>query len=619
MKNFKIFFIAAFAIAAGFITACNDSDFEAGPAVDGAQVYFPENVATQHSISDDVSSITVPVKRIAKDAAMSVAILAEEPSGLFTIPSSVVFAAGEDTANLLITFDRTRLEDGVEYPISFLINDEDNTTPYGNRTLDITVAPWPWNELGTGKYREDWMCNFFSGEHIEIDVTIHEHKSRPGVYMIEEMFGWPYMTEFFGATQAELSAQFSYTSSNIVIDCSDPEAVTIARQSSGIRENNHDYGTFYIFSDPDAPGTLVNGVITFPDDAVIIACDGSSSDAGAYAANGSGMFRIILPGIELTDYSLSAAYGGMKADVDNEAVRAVIDFSYGADVTGISYLFMNGNLAAAADQVAEAVLAGDIQNIYEVSDFTVGAEKVSIEAGLAAPAIYTVFALPKDRTGALIAEQISAAPFYFPGLNGGPIPDCDAAAELMAVSDFNPAYLPVYPEHTSIACVVTGTQLTAATIYLNTTALIDNIESGAMGLTLDEVIDTYGQQLSAAQLQVILSNGYWATIFGNLAPDTSFTLAIKATSVYGKSVLTKSNAFSTSAAPAATGLSVGSQAASAPGDVRNLADMRSIPAAAGFSDIGTRSLPVRTARCEPLAKPSAGRISIKPGVNPLSK
>lgn len=125
MKSIKIFFLATVAIVAGLFTACSDDDFKAGPEVDGAQVYFPENVTTQHSISDDVSSIAIPVKRIAKDEALTVAVLASDESGLFTIPSSVSFAAGKETSELLITFDRTKLEDGKEYPLSFLINDEE--------------------------------------------------------------------------------------------------------------------------------------------------------------------------------------------------------------------------------------------------------------------------------------------------------------------------------------------------------------------------------------------------------------------------------------------------------------------------------------------------------------
>ena len=113
MKSIKIFFLATVAIVAGLFTACSDDDFKAGPEVDGAQVYFPENVTTQHSISDDVSSIAIPVKRIAKDEALTVAVLASDESGLFTIPSSVSFAAGKETSADHLRPHQTRRRQGI--------------------------------------------------------------------------------------------------------------------------------------------------------------------------------------------------------------------------------------------------------------------------------------------------------------------------------------------------------------------------------------------------------------------------------------------------------------------------------------------------------------------------
>lgn len=429
MKSIKIFFLATVAIVAGLFTACSDDDFKAGPEVDGAQVYFPENVTTQHSISDDVSSIAIPVKRIAKDEALTVAVLASDESGLFTIPSSVSFAAGKETSELLITFDRTKLEDGKEYPLSFLINDEDNTTPYGNRSLDITVMPWPWVKMGTGKFREGWLSDVFTGNMFEIDVTVHSHKSKEGIYMVEEMLGWPYMTEFFGATQEELSEQFSYTPSNIVIDCSNATQVTIEEQWSGITENSNGYGNFMIAS--AEPGTLVNGVITFPKDGLTAKLVGLDRE---FPANSQGTFRIMLPGAEIVDYTLSAVYDGMKVSADGETASAVIDFTYGADVTGISYVLASGNVSDTADEIAAAIAAGTAENIYEVKDFAVGAEKVSVEAELEASGVYTVIALPKNKAGKLLEAEASASSFFFPGKGGSSAPECDLDAMLGLVS-----------------------------------------------------------------------------------------------------------------------------------------------------------------------------------------
>jgi hypothetical protein len=549
MKSIKIFFLATVAIVAGLFTACSDDDFKAGPEVDGAQVYFPENVTTQHSISDDVSSIAIPVKRIAKDEALTVAVLASDESGLFTIPSSVSFAAGKETSELLITFDRTKLEDGKEYPLSFLINDEDNTTPYGNRSLDITVMPWPWVKMGTGKFREGWLSDVFTGNMFEIDVTVHSHKSKEGIYMVEEMLGWPYMTEFFGATQEELSEQFSYTPSNIVIDCSNATQVTIEEQWSGITENSNGYGNFMIAS--AEPGTLVNGVITFPKDGLTAKLVGLDRE---FPANSQGTFRIMLPGAEIVDYTLSAVYDGMKVSADGETASAVIDFTYGADVTGISYVLASGNVSDTADEIAAAIAAGTAENIYEVKDFAVGAEKVSVEAELEASGVYTVIALPKNKAGKLLEAEASASSFFFPGKGGSSAPECDLDAMLGLVSVNWPEQSADCPDESSLYFEITGSELESLFTWLTPTANLEALL--AEGASEEELIDAYGTDQSAKFMPSINSKGGYGSAWINLLDDTSYTMLVKATNIYGKSAIVKAN-HATAAIPYSGALAIG--------------------------------------------------------------
>lgn len=549
MKSIKIFFLATVAIVAGLFTACSDDDFKAGPEVDGAQVYFPENVTTQHSISDDVSSIAIPVKRIAKDEALTVAVLASDESGLFTIPSSVSFAAGKETSELLITFDRTKLEDGKEYPLSFLINDEDNTTPYGNRSLDITVMPWPWVKMGTGKFREGWLSDVFTGNMFEIDVTVHSHKSKEGIYMVEEMLGWPYMTEFFGATQEELSEQFSYTPSNIVIDCSNATQVTIEEQWSGITENSNGYGNFMIAS--AEPGTLVNGVITFPKDGLTAKLVGLDRE---FPANSQGTFRIMLPGAEIVDYTLSAVYDGMKVSADGETASAVINFTYGADVTGISYVLASGNVSDTADEIAAAIAAGTAENIYEVKDFAVGAEKVSVEAELEASGVYTVIALPKNKAGKLLEAEASASSFFFPGKGGSSAPECDLDAMLGLVSVNWPEQSADCPDESSLYFEITDSELESLFTWLTPTANLEALL--AEGASEEELIDAYGTDQSAKFMPSINSKGGYGSAWINLLDDTSYTMLVKATNIYGKSAIVKAN-HATAAIPYSGALAIG--------------------------------------------------------------
>lgn len=546
MKSIKIFFLATVAIVAGLFTACSDDDFKAGPEVDGAQVYFPEDVTTGYSISDDVTSIAIPVKRIAKDEALTVAVLASDESGLFTIPSSVSFAAGKETSELLITFDRAKLEDGEEYPISFLLNDEDNTTPYGNRSLDITVMPWPWVELGTGKFREGWLSDVFTGNQFEIDVTIHKHKSKEGIYMVEEMLGWPYMTEFFGATKEELSDQFSYTPSNIVIDCTDAKQVTIAEQWSGITENTYNYGKFMIAS--QEPGTLVNGIITFPAKGLTAELVGLGQ---TFDANSKETFRILLPDAELTDYTLSAVYDGMKVSADGETASAVINFTYGADVTNIRYVLVENELTEAETATLVATIAdGSAENINEFQDFTVGGEKVSAEAVLPKAGTYTVVALPLNKAQKPVSGEASAASFYFPGIGGASVPN-DIAGSLYKVSAYPDAaaYVSKYPDYSSAVYEITGTEMKKIKTYFNKTSIIENIEIQTEGLTLQEAVAKYGKELGADAMEELATTGKYWNIMINLTPGASYTLVVEATNNYGKTKLIVCEPFVTDIPP----------------------------------------------------------------------
>lgn len=548
MKSLKIFFLATVAIVAGLFTACSDDDFKAGPKVDGAQVYFPENVTTDYSISDDVTSIAIPVKRIAKDEALTVAVLASDESGMFTIPSSVSFAAGKETSELLITFDRTKLEDGKEYPISFLLNDEDNTTPYGNRSLDIVVAPWPWVELGTGKFRDDYLCSMFNGGNPEIEVTIHKHKSKAGIYMVEEMYGWPFLTEFFGGSQEEIESQvkLTYTPVNITIDCSDPTKVVMPRQFTGITDGDPAYGDYEIAMFPGGEGTLVNGVITFPQEALAFVCS-----AGNLKANKSGLFRILLPDAELTDYTLSAVYDGMKVSADGETASAVINFTYGADVTNIRYVLVENELTEAETATLVAAIAdGSAENINEFQDFTVGGEKVSAEAVLPKAGTYTVVALPLNKAQKPVSGEASAASFYFPGIGGASVPN-DIAGSLYKVSAYPDAaaYVSKYPDYSSAVYEITGTEMKKIKTYFNKTSIIENIEIQTGGLTLQEAVAKYGKELGADAMEELATTGKYWNIMINLTPGASYTLVVEATNNYGKTKLIVCEPFVTDIPP----------------------------------------------------------------------
>lgn len=534
MKYITKFLLMGIVAVAGLLSACTSSDdFEPGPKDSGAQVYFPNTIPSEFNVGDDESSVTIPVRRVVTDAAMTVNILAsieQGQEGILNIPSSVSFEAGSDLANLVITFDRSALVDGTEYKASLLLNDEQNLTQYGNNMIDITIIPWPWEELGTGKYRDGWLCGLFDGNLVELDVTIHKHKSQEGVYMVEEMFGWTFMTEFFGATQSQLSGQFSYTPTNITIDCSDPANVKIAKQYTGITEGVHNYGDFLIES--AAPGTFVNGVITFPENGINAYMTGYRSDP--LPTNPDGTFRIMLPDAEITDYTLTAAYGGMLVNSDNSSASAVIDFTYGADVTGINYVIAEGDVKDSAADIAAKIANGTAENILSIEEFTVGAGSVSVKADLANPGLYTVVALPLDNANKPLEKNVAAVSFYFPGMGGSEIPDCDIQAMMGLVSEYSPEDLAENPDATSLYFEIKGSELKSLKIVLAATSTVNALLE--QGTTYDQMVESGGEDYSTL-VPKINQDGGISNIWTGLSEKTSYTMIVKASNTYGKSAV----------------------------------------------------------------------------------
>lgn len=533
MKYITKFLLMGIVAVAGLLSACTSSDdFEPGPKDSGAQVYFPNTIPSEFNVGDDESSVTIPVRRVVTDAALTVNILAsieQGQEGILNIPSSVSFEAGSDLANLVITFNRSALVDGTEYKASLLLNDEQNLTQYGNNMIDITIIPWPWEELGTGKYRDGWLCGLFEGNLVELDVTIHKHKSQEGVYMVEEMFGWTFMTEFFGATQSQLSGQFSYTPTNITIDCSDPANVKIAKQYTGITEGVYNYGDFLIES--AAPGTFVNGVITFPEDGINAYMTGYSSDP--LPTNPDGTFRIMLPGAEITDYTLTAAYGGMLVNSDNTSASAVIDFTYGADVTGIHYVIAEGDVETSAATLAAQIANGTAENILTIEDFVVGAGSVSIKADLTTPGPYTVVALPLDKENKPLESNAAAASFYFPGMDGGDIPDCDMTAMMGLVSEYWPEMSTQCPDNSSLYFQINGSELKSLATVLATTEAVESVLN--QGASYEDIVAANGTDHTSDFMPKINEQGSYGSAWINLKEATSYTMIVQATNIYGKS------------------------------------------------------------------------------------
>ena len=543
MKKFRFLYLLLIAAVAGFVPACTDSDdFTPGPAGNGAEVFFADAVdpsKTELFLDDNENKVAVTMKRVDATSALTVQLLSNITAdgsqlgntSLFSIPMSVTFAAGADTAVFNIDIARSQLEDGVTYQVSLLISGDENFTPYGASTITYSISAWPWEAIeannGFGKYRDDWLGPFWNLRNVEVDVEILEHKTEKGVYLVYNMFE-KVLTESFGGSLAAIEAAgyIRYTPTDIRID-TDPATgrAIIEEQFTGCHDLEEGYGDYSIAT--VEVGSIKDGVITFPAKGLVLILE---DGRGAYA-NSNGLFRLVLPGYEAADYSVSVAYTGMLVNAAGNIASAQLEFSYGDDVTGIKYAIFAGNVVNQLDAAAAAVANGTAQGILEVEGFVQGAGKVANSAPISAGGNYTVVAVPLDKSGTPNAANAAATLFTFPGLGGGSVatPDIDLYLEFDLASNLfqngSADTLGFVVESETIDDIEKLVYLCAPTSAF--------AQYGGPSIDLVEQVGTDMSQYIAN----IKQQGYIGLTFKEMDANVDYTCCVLATSVYGKKLL----------------------------------------------------------------------------------
>ena len=157
MKKYYSILLMALVTMVGF-TACSDSeDYQPG-TVSGVQVFFSNELPSQHNLSFDETTFTIPINRYVTGEALTVNLTHTDKTGFLTIPSTVTFAAGESEAVITITYDAANMEYNNFVKDTITIADSEYTTPYGASAYAFSAgAPLTWKSLGTGKYIDDWF------------------------------------------------------------------------------------------------------------------------------------------------------------------------------------------------------------------------------------------------------------------------------------------------------------------------------------------------------------------------------------------------------------------------------------------------------------------------------
>jgi hypothetical protein len=377
MKATKYIFASAlaFVLALGFSSCSDKDDYSLGEKLSGAQVYFPGNEASKKvSVTFDDTSFSFDLARRNSTDALTVPLtITGNEQNLLTIPTSANFAAGQSTTTLNVTFDANQFGYDNFQDFDVKIGDETYSTPYGldHKSFSIGV-PAPWAQLISGKdslatYREDFMTTFFAAGNPEYEVVIEENQLTPGYYRLVNPYGKAYPNNEEGDWD---DSQDWY----LEIHAEDPDHVYITTQDVGM---DWGYGNFLMGSLAgyyvakgasvaeieamgDYFGKLENGVITFPDNSLLVGMT-NYNGGGLYKANSNGMFRVILPGATVGDFSIGISYAGKYTNANEDAIGvfAQVD-SIGADVESVKYALVRGTDVSSA---VSGIKDGSIESV----------------------------------------------------------------------------------------------------------------------------------------------------------------------------------------------------------------------------------------------------------------
>ena len=177
MKYAKIFSLIALA---SLLFSCGKEypAFEYGPedAKDKAVVYFP-NTSAEEELDPVAETYELTIARADATSALSVPLTVFDPAGVFTVPATAEFAAGEETATVVIDVTKMELETPYELTISvpsdnYYFYDAESEESAKN-TFHLSALKQKWIDAGTCTFF-DWT---FFDEVTSVDnIKIQQHE-----------------------------------------------------------------------------------------------------------------------------------------------------------------------------------------------------------------------------------------------------------------------------------------------------------------------------------------------------------------------------------------------------------------------------------------------------------
>lgn len=505
-----------------FTVACvEETPYEKGaPDADGCYgVYFPAQASLEPQVIEPGQKTldTIYVARTVTTGAIDVPVTVKGDSlELFTVGNTVSFADGQTESFLIIDYSKINL--GVQYKLHLSIEDPQYASKYGEQSTfaDFSVLIEKFELIGTGLFRDDLISALYGiPDFPEYEVEIYHKPTSPGSIYLKNAYTslYPYNAP------GEYVEEDKYFEINI----SNPDAVYVPYQGLGMDWGEGDFlvASFidkYFNTSSSVYGTLKDKIITFPAQAILVSMEGLGGSF--YYGNGSGMFRVCLPGAILADYSV-----GVKAGLTTEGAVPV-KFTLGTDIKKVKYSVYEGELnVAQVDAKVAAILDGSEKNVAEIT------ESKEVALTMTATGVYTIVSVGFDAEG---KPQYSGSTNFTFVADSDPVPVV-VNAGLGSAAKYAPAKVDT---DTALEMWIYGEDLTEvkAAVFSYPSLVAD--EEGC----IKKLMET--KSLADSTLALVNSTGY-VTVVSKLVPGTEHYLAVWATNGYEEKVIFSNGYYTT--------------------------------------------------------------------------
>lgn len=420
MKTANKIFLAA-AAALSLFSSCVNEKIEPGvPENDSYGVYFQTLTASQKSIELDPADaaeikfsvyrekenddIVVPVKLT---ASYETEDGVHDATDIFSL-TEIKFEDGQKETAVTIRFKDAAL--GTTYTCAVECVDERFVHIYTDKPtgLSFEVTRVKWNLVKsadgletTGLWRDGvitdaLVSSIFTDPTLESPVEIYERDDIPGYYRISDVYNKEFCSKWFVSGVIE-EYQFKFSSQTFYIDATDPAKVFF----DGVQDTGVNIGadanirflsalSTYFDGMTDVYGTLENGVIKFPKDAVLY----HNGAKGWYYGNSKEMLRVVFPGCKDNDYKLELGAG--QSDAEGKLPVSIV---IGEDVAKAKYAVYSGTISD-ADKSFKALEVSRDENAAYVT------ESSEVKITCEETGIYTVVVAALDAKNELVNYDV---------------------------------------------------------------------------------------------------------------------------------------------------------------------------------------------------------------------